>query len=222
MTKAEMEAHRAEYHALASRARSAKQAGLYREAVDLAVSSWDHIDGMMRYERTYNDHEVNGLETIKIVLRHAPLLFDFESLDKLEGLLKTQRRIVKNTSDDLAESLAKARALMWEAHRLWSHLERRGECEQDGLHLALGGTPNDWGAITEIWERMALVRRVPDGGSFRVALATRMDALTSAKCPSCGVAVKGLKVKLLDKVTCPKCRTKVLFVLLPQDPSTKA
>ena len=49
MNKAETEQHHAQYHAVLSETREALQGGDYKKAVDLAVSSWEHIDGMMQY-----------------------------------------------------------------------------------------------------------------------------------------------------------------------------
>ncbi len=220
MTKAETEIHREEYHALISKARCAEQEGLYREALDLALSSWDHIDGMMQYERKYDNREFVNVEGIDLVLKYAPFLFDFQSLDRLEALLKTQRRIERNTSEDLSDDLSMARTLMWETHRLWNLLEQNSEWRQDELRPALGGDQDRWRSMSETWEKMGLIRRTPDGRSHRLALYTQMRAAILAKCPSCGAVVKAAKAKLLESVLCPNCRQRVLFVLLLRDPST--
>lgn len=222
MTKIEMESHQAEYDALVSNAHRALQQGLYGEGVRLAISSWDYIDGMMQYERKYEEREFHSIETIDIVLHFAPLLFDFESLDKLELRLKSQRRIEKNTSEDLGQNLAKARALLWDAHRLWNHLERQSECRQDELRRTLGGDQDRWRSMAESWERMGLIRRTPEAGSYRLALSTRMDAPFSAKCPSCGAVGKAPKRKLLEELACPKCRAKVLFVFISREHARNA
>ncbi|HVP11023.1 MAG TPA: hypothetical protein VMV94_07530, partial [Phycisphaerae bacterium] len=124
MTKAEMEAHRAQYYELIAKARAARQDGRYREAVELAMSSWEYVDGMMQYERKYEDKEFNSVEGIDVVLKYAPLLFDLDSLNRLEDLLKDRRRIERDTSADMGDKLAKATAMMWEARRMWNYLER--------------------------------------------------------------------------------------------------
>ena len=77
MKKAEMEDHRAEYQALMSKARSAEREGFCRRAVELALASWDHIDGMMQYERRYENKEFANVQGIEMILKYAPLLFDF-------------------------------------------------------------------------------------------------------------------------------------------------
>jgi hypothetical protein len=220
LKKAEMESHQAEYHALISQTRLALQEGLYAKAVELASSSWDFIDGMMQYERKYEGKEFDSVEGIDIVLEFAPLLFNFQSLDKLELLLKSQRRIDKHASDDLADRLSKARTRMWEAHRLWNHLERVSESNQEEFCSELGGDQTVWRTIAETWEEMGLIRRTPDGRSHRVALKTRMDEPVVAKCPSCAAIAKARKAKLLEEVTCPKCERAVVFVILANQRTT--
>jgi hypothetical protein len=214
MKKADMESHRDEYYARISKARSALSQGHYHQAVQFACSSWDFVDGMMQYERKYEDREFKSIEGIDIVLDYAPLLFDVESLDGLETLLRTQRRIDRNASDDLADKLAKARFLMWEAHRAWSHLENVQKAMQDRLHGALGGDANVWRYLVKSWEQMGLVHRESDGQVHQVALATQMDLTVSGKCPSCGAVGKARKAKFLESVACPKCSQQVHFVIL--------
>ncbi len=209
-----MEGHQEQYHRLIAEARSAEREGLYRKAVELALSSWDHIDGMMQYERRYENTEFDDIEGIDVILRYAPLLFDFSSLDALENILKNSRRIEKNTSENLVAKLAKARARMWDAHQLWDHLERHPEVSQDELNRALGGSRDRWRSITDAWENMGLVYRTQDGGSQRVALSTRMGRVVPGKCSSCGVVVSAPKAMLLEKMVCSECRATVFFIIL--------
>lgn len=209
-----MENHREKYRNLMRDARAAQQHGLYRDAIKQALDSWEHIDGMMQYERRYEDREFDSVEGIDMVLKYAPLLLDFHSLERLEGLLTGQRRIDRNTSDSLAEHLAKARALMWDVHRLWDHLEHHPGTRQDELRQILGGEQDQWRTAAEIWEKMGLVHRTPEGRSYRLALSTRMGETVSAKCPACGVVADAPKAMFLEMSTCPKCRAKVLFVIL--------
>ena len=80
-----------------------------------AGARWDFVDGMMQFERNYEhkdredkDHE--KIEAIDIVLRFAPMLFEHELLNKLEDMLKNQRRIDRNTTEDLSVKHARANA----------------------------------------------------------------------------------------------------------------
>ena len=188
--------------------------------MELASSSWDHIDGMMQYERKYEDRTFDSIEAIEIVLAYAPLLFDFQVLERLELLLRSQKRIDKHASDDLAGKLSTARATMWSAHRLWNHLEQHAGCAANDAAFDVDGENGDWKRLIESWQQMGLTCRVPDGRLARSVLRTRIDELTCGKCPSCTAIVKARKTRLLDEVSCPKCRVAVYFVILPDAPAT--
>jgi len=214
MKKAEMEEHKERYHAVMAEARSALAEGLYRKAIELALSSWGYIDGMMQYERRYEDRQFNSIEGIDIVLEYAPLLLDIHSLDTMESLIKSQRRVEKNTSQDLTDKLTKTRVLLWDAHRMWDCLEQHVDVRQGELPRILGGSASRWRSLAEAWERMGLVSRTPEGGTYRLSILTRMDEEILAKCPACGVVVKATKSKLLVEQACPKCHVRVPFVML--------
>lgn len=220
MTKVEMEAHHAEYHALVDRARLARQDGRYREAIELASASWDHLDGALQYERKHGSQEPVHPEGIAIVLDCAPYLFDFQSLDALESLLKAQRRIFKNGAVALADGLAAARSLMLAAHRLWEQLEVQAEWDRDQSPSAFAHADGQNTRILSRWYGLGIVDRVCDGNPPQYALATRMGQLVRGKCPSCGAVVKAVKLKLLERAACPKCRESVVFVLIPGKPRT--
>lgn len=214
MKKAEMEEHQASYKRLMTEARSAEQQGLYRKAIQSALEAWDHIDGMLRYEKRYGEEEFDSIPAIDMVLRYAPLLLDFETLDALEGLLKEHRRIERATSTNLADRLQEARDSMWENHRLWDHLEHNPAAEQNQLRACLGGDQDRWRAVAEAWEKMGLVTRTPDGGSYRLTLSTRLGEVVRAKCPSCGHDCEGSKSLFLEPMECPECQDTGLFVIL--------
>ena len=218
MKKAEMGEHRRKYHALLGEARSAERKGLYHRAVELALSSWTYIDGMMQYERKYEEKDFNSLPAIDMILKYAPLLLDFQSLDKLQSLLKKYSRIDKNTSASMADKLAGARVQMRDAYRLWDHLERHPGTRQSRLRKVLGGDQDQWRTVAEAWDRLGLVFRTPDNGSYRLALSTRMGEIVSAKCPSCGEIAKAPKAMFLSQLTCPECGEAALFVIRPSEP----
>ena len=218
-SKAELESDSVQYHELIDQARSALRDGHHEEAVQIAWASCKHIDGMMQFERKYESREFSSVEAIDVLLEYAPLLFHFQVLDDLESLLKSQRRIDRDASDDLADDLSKARTRMWEAHRLWNYIEQSGRCRQDELRANLGGNQDQWRSIAESWEKIGLIRRTSDRGSYRLSLTTRIDAETAAKCPACGTVINEVMYKLLEKSTCPKCQTKGSFVFLSRVPS---
>lgn len=212
MNKSEMEYHRASYNALVSKANLAQQHGRYAEALDVAISSWAHVDGMIQYERRFGVGEVGRIEGLELVLEFAPLLFDFESLDKLEAFIKSNRRIDRNNSTDWHGRLARARSLMRDARILWNRLECAGCAYAEAVAFS-GLDSDDLHSIAQLWHNIGVLRRESNKGAT-LELMTDIEASTSAKCPSCGVVAKASKVKFLGEQSCPKCRKTVSFVLL--------
>jgi hypothetical protein len=214
MKKSEMETHHAEYYALMAEAESAERTGMFRVGVEKALSAFQHIDGMMQYERKYEEREFGSVGAIDMVLRYSPLLFYFEQLDTLEALLGEYRRIERDTEADLAAKVAEARARMWDNHRLWEHLEANPQTRQDELRRVLGGDQDYWRSVAEAWETMGLLQRIPEGGSYRLALSTRMGEVIWAKCPGCGKVAEAPKAMVLEEIECPECNSLGLFVIL--------
>jgi len=219
MKKTEMENHKASYHALMGKAKSAERNGHYRTAIKAAVAAWEHVDGMMQYEQKYGfyadqNKAFESISAIEIVLKYAPLLFDLQNLEALGNLLNNFRRIERDTSQDLHDKLDAARARMWNGHRLWNHLEQNPETRQDELRRILGGDQDLWRTVAEGWDAIGVLRRTPVGGSYRLAFVTKMDELVKAKCPSCGLIAEAAKATFLEPTVCSKCHTTSLFVIL--------
>lgn len=213
--KAELEADVERYYSRLEEMRTAHDQRDYQRALQSATAAWDYVDGMMQFERRFeNRAERKSLECIDYVLRFAPLLFDAASLHALSLLLQTQKRVDKNTVSDLATSLNNAFSLMKEAHRLWDHLERHAVVDQDKLRTNLGGDQERWRWLAEKWEGMGMIHRVPNRGSYTLSLSTRIDTEVRAKCFSCGVVAKAAKGRFWEKVNCPRCKAHVFFVIL--------
>jgi hypothetical protein len=212
--KAELEADRDAYvHALDA-ARTEEAQGQFIHAIKFAIGAWPYVDGMMQYERKYADATFRGVGAIDLVLKYAPMVFHYEALDALGALLKSDKRIERDTADDMTANLAAARERLWENHKLFSHLEADVGQRQDELRRKLGGDQDRWRATSELWERMGLVVRVPVANSYRLSLATRLGQLVRGKCPQCGTVAQAPKAMLLEETACPACATKVSFVLL--------
>lgn len=222
MKKTEMEADASSYHQEMYFAVTAQRQGLQREAVKHALLALPFIDGMMQYERKYKDKAFDSIESIDIVLKYAPLLFDLQSLNDLEALLTAKRTIDRHASADLARDVDQARQRMWQAHHLWNHIERNPDCRQDELRRALGGDQDEWRAMAEAWHAMSLLRRTPAGGSCRLTLSTRLAEVVSAKCPSCGTIVQCPKAFCLETTGCPDCKADGVFVLLAGHAATES
>jgi len=221
MKKAEMEEHARLYHSIMKKVSKLERVGLIHDATISAVSAWDHIDGMMQYENRYENKEFETIPAIEIVLRYAPMLFEFEMFDRLEKLLAQRRRIDNKTSTSLKDQLAIARDHLNDNHRLWNHIESQGPIKQRNLRQTLGGQQDYWRSVCETWELMGMVRRVPDAGSYQVSHTTRMGEIITGKCPKCGSTAEAPKSMLLEPMTCPKCKKSVSFVFLsPSDSSS--
>ena len=213
--KAELEREHDEYRLAIERLRVADSAGDYEQALTIAVSAWKFVDGMMQYERRFEDRtEHESLLCINYVVRTAPLLFAFDVLGSLRTLLATQKRIDKNTSADLSTSLQKAFVRMNAAHRLWDYIEREVHVRQDRLRATLQGDQDEWRWIAEQWQNIGLIRRHPDGGSYILSLVTRMEDEVRAKCSSCGVVARAAKGRFWEQISCPKCKDTAYFVIL--------
>jgi len=167
---------------------------------------------MMQYGRRYADEEYGSLESVEIVLKHAPLLFDFESLRELHDLLKSFRRIDKNTEDDLVSRLAAAEELMHTAHKLWNCIENASGIRQDQLRRTLGGDQAQWRSMAETWENMGVLKRDSIAGSYELRFSTQMESPVQAKCSSCGSTHEARKSAFLEKQDCPHCSTKTWFI----------
>lgn len=218
--KAELETDTKRYYAQVEEMRKAHKRGDYERAVGFAASAWDNVDGMIQFERRFeNRSERNSLPCVDYALLYAPLLFDVQTLDTLSILLRTQKRVDKDTVADLAARLDGAYTLMKEAHRLWDHLERHERAEQAALRNELGGEQERWRWLAEKWESMGLVKRFPNRGSYLLSLSTRMESKVKAKCFACGVIAKAPKARFWEKNTCPKCNSVVYFVIIAPDKS---
>jgi hypothetical protein len=219
MTKEEMETDFMRYHAKLLQAKSALNEANYRKALQMAEESWQHVDGMMQYERKYNGVAACTIEAIDLALDYAPLLFDAGVLQRLAALLKAHRRIEKNTAEDLSDKLSKARELMWDAYRLWDQMEKRADASESVLaeHLEMA---KRWLFVRDAWQKMEVIVRLKKDGSHQLTFRTQLDAAAVGKCPVCGAIAKAKKAKFLEKQACPKCQGKVLFVILSREPST--
>jgi hypothetical protein len=220
MKKSEMEAEHLQYYEKMHLASVAEQNGLYREAVNLAVSAWPFVDGMILHARKYEDREVTRIGAFDIVLRYAPLLLDSRPLDELAQVLTKYKRVLKDGYAVMMDQLARARSRVLENHRLWTHLEQNPGTEQERLRQVLGGDQEEWRGVAESWERMRLVSRTPAGRSYRLTLSTRMGEIVRAKCPRCGQVAEAPKAMFLDETTCPECGHASLFVLLAPPAAT--
>jgi hypothetical protein len=212
MKKHELESHYGQYGVLVTHARKLEAAGEHLSSIEACKEAWLYADGMMQYGRRYENEEYRSLEAIEIVLKHAPLIFDSGSLGELRDLLKTFRRIDKNTEEDLTSKLASAEELMRAAHKLWNCIENSPGIRQNSLKKTLGGDQDQWRSIAERWEKMGVLIRDSVAGSYELRFSTRMDSPSNAKCTLCGSTHEVQKSAILEKQNCPQCHAKTNFI----------
>ena len=93
------------------------------------------------------------------------------------------------------------------AHVLWNHLKKQPETLQRDIFTALGVVREDAVNIVELWEKLGILDRQPEGRSYRLCFRTRLDTEVAGVCQNCGVRGKGRKELFLKPVTCQKCGT---------------
>lgn len=213
--KADLEAERDAYESYIAHAVAAERDGLFLVAMRSAAAACRHIDGMMQYRRRYDDAAFKSVDAIDLILKYAPLLFHFETLNEVHNLLRNQKRIDRYASDDLTQRVEQAQRQMWQNHRLFAFLMENPGFRQDELRARLGGDQGYWRNVAESWEKMRLVRRTPERGSYRLCLSTRLGEVVEGKCPRCGQVDSAPKAMLLEPVRCSKCRGESVFILLP-------
>ncbi|MBA3483385.1 MAG: hypothetical protein H0T51_16370 [Pirellulales bacterium] len=215
-TKAELEYDFDQHQKIMARVRTANRSGEISKALDLAVTAWEYIDGMMQYEKRYGSRsEFKTIDSIAFVLSYAPILFETTLLARLATLLRTYKRIEKNTTDEIGLALDNAMSLMWEARKVWNLLETEGEVHQADLGRRLGGEQARLRDLVESWVHLGVVQRRPHGSSYLIRLCTRVDEKTQAKCSVCGIVDSDAMMAMLDPRRCPNCGCDANFVILP-------
>lgn len=212
MTKAEMEEHWRQYLSCVKQAQKAASQANFSRAVAHAEASWEHIDGMLRHANTRDGEGTNELHGISLVLRYAPMLFDYEVLSRLEQFLAGKRRITKSSASDLNADLAEARAVMLRARVVWDELERQRDWPADALRQKFSGSAEEWRHMIDTWKLSNAILTFSIKGSMLFSLATRMDDPIVAKCPNCGRPDRRTKSESLAPGRCQYCRRDGIFV----------
>lgn len=212
MSKAELQYHRDSYHELLSKSRNALNSGSPLVALSIAIESWAHIEGMIRFERKAGTDTLDSIEGIDVVLDLCPLFFNTAVIDQAAAFVRDVRRMQKHVSVNYQERIAFARDLTREALRLCDILEKS---EGASGHDLLGSSTvarESGEQLLDDWCRIGFLSRHQDGSQVRYHLTTDLRHRTRAKCPSCGAVVRGMKNAMLAAKNCPKCATAVHFV----------
>jgi hypothetical protein len=218
MKKAEIERHWRVYSSLIEKAQEAERRRRVDRVVKIALASCAHVDGALRQLQKNGNSPDYAFEGIVLVLRYAPLVFEFEALDQLEQLLKTKRRFAKQSSLDLFDEVPRARALMWHAHAIWDFLEREHPCEVSTLARQIGDDGISWRPIIDAWEHLHIVRCYSANKVDFIAFGNWARGTTIAKCPECGVIERHDMVAVLEGAQCRLCGRDGVFVRSSQLP----
>lgn len=190
-------------------------AGNYFLAVQYCVASFEYINLMMQHEQKQNDREFETIETIEIVLKYAPALFDAESLASLAKILKSQKRIDKHATDDLAAKTSEAIELIQVAYTVWNKLQNN---TQHNLAQVLKSVSAESLArieeVVRIWSHQGYVQLHQLEDEIIPCISNPQEVSVKGKCPSCGVLVNGKKYHFWRANKCPKCHKESVFVIM--------
>jgi len=213
MAKADLERAQQEYDRIVAAAQIAAKQRRYPEAIDYAMSAWRFVDDMMKFERKYEEKEFKSVPCIDLVLKLAPLTFRTDALDRLAELLKSQKAIDRNASDDLAARLETARASLRIAWAVWDAIERTPGQTSRQLADAVNLTTSEVRAIVEQWIGMGSIERKEAGREIEFRLATEMGREAAARCPSCGYQARRPVREFLAARPCEGCTEVHDFVI---------
>lgn len=214
MSKARLEADRAEYDEHMRVAHDAENRRDYAEAIRHAMAALEHVDAMMKFERRYEETEFDSVPCIDMVVRLAPLIFHAEGIERVRAILKQHRAVERNTSADLAKTIDDAAARMAEARRLWNHIEANPGVSLHALQESLGGDPRSWQKVLNEWKSLDIATvSTQDMQQARVWLSTPIDGECTARCPSCFQSQNGPWSSFLQDWACSHCSKVGAFVM---------
>jgi hypothetical protein len=196
------------------KANQAFEAGSYWQGLEFVGSALEYVDGMMQHAVKYDSASFSNVPAIEAILKFAPLLLDTNLLDRLQILLREQRRIKRNISEDIDQLISDARTKLDECYRFWRLLESNQNVRQNELSKILGGEQRVWANMAASWERMGLIRRVADGNTCRISIVTQFEEEVQAKCGKCGAISRGMKKSFYEAMTCRNCRKASMLVLV--------
>lgn len=210
-----MQEHSRLYGHYLSQAKKEIAAGNCYLAIQSCVASFEYINLMMQHEQKQNDRQFETIETIEIVLNYAPALFDTESLASLAKILKTQKRIDKHATDDLAAKTKTALEIIAVAHKIWNELENNNLYDLPQLLVHVDSEYRERiEEIVQIWTSLGYVQLRQQANKLFPTIPLPQEVMMKGKCPHCGVVVNGKKYHFWRANNCPKCRTESFFVIV--------
>lgn len=207
-TKAELAEGRDAYYNLLFQSKTALEKRHYYDALGFASAAMTYVDGMMQFERRFENRTISTIECFDIIVRFAPPLFRLRDLDALAALLASQKRIERNSSTSYLAQVPHARSRLFKAYRLWEGFERQGSVPVNDPQLI------QHDLTLQDWLQMGLVHQVTDSNEVRWALVTSLSRTVRAKCASCGKIAGAAKRRFLEPCKCPQCANSVWFTIV--------
>ena len=213
MSKARLEEAQSRYDHFVQLAMNARRSGHFSQAIAHAKAAWPYLPDMMKYEQKYEGRSFASFECIDLVLRYAPLLLDFASLDQLSELLKKEKAVDRVATDDLAERLQMAREQLSECFHLWRCVEREPDWTLQQQLNRLGHPQAKWTEYLQNWREMGFVfvdlRRLHSPIRLQISLGSIVDA----HCSGCGEPASAPKRTFFSPMPCQSCRTVSHFII---------
>jgi hypothetical protein len=213
MSKARLEEAQSRYDHFVELAMSARRSGNISQAIAHAKAAWPYLPDMMKFEQKYEGRSFASFECIDLVLRYAPLMLDFASLDQLGEFLKKEKSVDRIATDDLAERLQAAREQLSECFRLWRSLEREPDWTLQQHLTRLGQPQAKWTEYLQSWRDLGFVfvdlRRFHSPIRLKISLGSIVDA----HCTGCGEPASAPKRTFFSPMSCTACGTVSHFII---------
>jgi hypothetical protein len=212
MSKSDLQFAQREYDRWERTARTHEMRSEFVECVAAAKRGWPFVADTMKYERKYEHRTFSSIGCIDLVLEYAPPLFDIDSLNELEWLLKDDRSIDRAATDDLAARLLEARNQIAKNLKAWRLLDA-GDVEPRILRRDAAITNPECARLLLVWTSIGCATRSSVDGLEVVKLQSLSARRLQAECSECGTVCVDKGAAFLDDCPCPRCATRTYFVI---------
>jgi hypothetical protein len=205
MKIAELESHHDAYADSERTIRAMVEKGEFPTVFSVCTASFPHIVPAIQFRRKRGIvPETPELSAVTTICKFAPPLFEHTRIELALEFVRSSRVLMQSERNflDLIEVARKREQL---AHLLWNHLERHPGMLQRDIRKQLGVVQEDAVNIVDLWERLGILDRQPENGSYQLYFRTRLDAEVTGRCPNCGVRGKGRKDAFFPSAKCQKC-----------------
>lgn len=207
MKIAELEAHHDAFIDSEQTISSMVELGCFPQVFSICTASFSHIIPAIRYRKKKGiTPELTDLTAFTTIFKYAPALFEYAVIESLFEFINSSR-VLLHAEADYLNSVKAARKQEQLAHRLWNHIEHHSGMLQRDVRTELGVIPDNAIEIIEVWEKLGILLRHAEDGTYRLIFKTRLDTELTGFCPNCGVHGKGRKELFFRPVKCQKCGT---------------